>query len=320
MNATTQLLLGVGNIYVETNYLGLNSGGSDVLQSGREYRAETYETRLGGSVMNFIVQSKILGATVGLIGKIGADAAGDKLVELLTAWGISSDYIVRSPDVQTSVDTGVVFRHSRQNIQLVAGNANQSLCLKDIESVLRNIPGNSAVYFGGFLKQESLYRDYPALLKRLKEKETTIFFDHGRIPVDMTEEKRSVLNQTFSFVDGYFPNEEEILGVTQQPTLDRAFEHILKLGPKLIVVKRGSKGCRIKTATADISIPGFHVQVINVVGAGDAFNAGFITQYFSGKSLPECGRFANAVAALRVSNNTQPSNQEVEEFIRNIRW
>ncbi|MBI4058024.1 carbohydrate kinase family protein [Candidatus Microgenomates bacterium] len=165
MESERTILTGIGNIYVETNYLGLRTAGKDVLEVGKEYRAGKYETRLGGSVVNFITQAKRLGINVGLIGKCGDDEMGKRLIELLETEGIATEFIIISPGVQTSVDTGIVFEHSGSNIQLVAGNANQELCREDIDLNSRYFDQVKAVYLGGFLKQESLYKDYPQLLQ-----------------------------------------------------------------------------------------------------------------------------------------------------------
>ena len=118
-----------------------------------------------------------------------------------------------------------------------------------------------------------------------------------------------------SFVEGYFPNEDEILGLTGQKTMDDALKVALSFGPRLIVVKLGSRGCRVKTRDEDFTVEGYVVQAISTVGAGDAFNAGFITQYLQEKPIDQCAVFANATASFLVSRNYQPKTQEVLNFI-----
>ncbi len=311
MSLEKKTVVGIGNIYVETNYLGLVTN-SPTLETGKEYRAREWEVRLGGSVANCVVQMNKLGVSVGLIGKVGEDEAGTKLLNLLKAANIATDLIAisKDPKTQTSIDTGLVFENG-QNIQIVGGNANQLLSLSDInlDNPFFNTVG--AVYLGGFLKQTSLYKDYPVLLQKLKEKGIQLFFDHGRIPVNVTEEQLSILKKCLSFIDGYFPNEEELLGVTGTKDLSEALDSALKMGVQLIAVKKGAHGCRIKSQTEDITIPGRDVKAVSTVGAGDAFNGGFISQYLNGKSLKESGDFANVTAALRVSTNRNPLLQEV---------
>jgi 5-dehydro-2-deoxygluconokinase len=92
-----------------------------------------------------------------------------------------------------------------------------------------------------------------------------------------------------------------------------------------IVLKRGPSGCAVidgaVPARADelSLIPGFPVEVSNVLGAGDAFLSGFLYGWLSGKPLAECGRFGNACGALVVSRHgctpAMPSRTELDEFM-----
>jgi ribokinase len=307
----------IGNIYVETNYLGLVTGGSDTIQSGKEYRAQEYEVRLGGSAANFSIQIRRFGGNAAIIGKAGNDDNGKKLLSLFANAGIDTDLIRQSQDsdIQTCIDTGLVLAHNGQNIQVVAGNANQTLNINDIDIGNPYFNQVNLVYLGGFMKQEALYRDYPRILSKFKDKGIKIFLDHGRVPVDFTENKRSVLLEVLHFVDGYLPNREELLDVSGLSDISAALNWVLELGVKMVAVKLGENGCRIKDSLTDISIPGYHIKAVNSVGAGDVFNAGFIHEYLSGKGLKYCIQFANAAAAIKVSRNIHPDVSTVLKFM-----
>lgn len=309
-------IVAIGNVYVETNYIDLVTDDPTILKVGKEYRAKKYEVRLGGSVVNFAVQSKRLSVNVGLIGKIGNDEPGKKLLHLLEEEGIAPDLIKVSRDrtIQTSIDTGLIFADGN-NIQVVSGNANQSLSLKDIDLTNTFFAKSESVYVGGFLKQTSLYPDYPTLFRKLTHRGKRIFLDHGRIPVDVTDKQLNILYKSMKFVEVYFPNKDELVGITKESSIENALKRALEMGPKLVAVKLGPEGCRIKTKNEETIIPGYKVKAISTVGAGDAFNAGFITQYLAGEPLQKAGKFANAVAALRVSTNRNPQLEEVNNFI-----
>jgi len=67
--------------------------------------------------------------------------------------------------------------------------------------------------------------------------------------------------------------------------------------------------------------PGFTVPVVNTTGAGDAFNAGFITAILSGKSLEDATVWGNAVAAYKVGGNGSrhtPSVEQLHEFMASL--
>ena len=62
------------------------------------------------------------------------------------------------------------------------------------------------------------------------------------------------------------------------------------------------RGCSIWTFDEEIDVPGVPIEVVDTVGAGDAFTAGLLTQMFEGKSLAQAARFANAFGALVASD------------------
>jgi sugar/nucleoside kinase (ribokinase family) len=312
-------LLAIGNIYLETNYLALESGGSESLSAGHEYRSDRYETKLGGSVVNFILQLKKLGVgKLGLIGKIGDDEAGEKVLDLLNRAGISSEYITHSPRVQTAIDTGVILSHNHDNIQLVSGNANQNLSYDDLEPKMEMLVHAKVIYLGGFFKQESLFESYPFLLRKLKSQGIRLFLDHGRLPVNIAKQKLETLRAISPFIEGYFPNHDELLSVTEEADTDSALRKALSWGFKFVAVKLGASGCKVYSNSGLVSVSGYQINVVNVVGAGDSFNAGFIFRLLYGKSpnLVDCAEFANAVAAFRVSRNYLPNKAEVEDLLQ----
>ena len=68
-----QLLLTVGNIYIDHNIFQVDSGTELILESGRDYFAESDQRVLGGSAVNASLQARQLGLEVGFIGKTGTD-------------------------------------------------------------------------------------------------------------------------------------------------------------------------------------------------------------------------------------------------------
>lgn len=312
ISSSPRKILAIGNVYVETSYIGVVAPETKELCVGHEYRAPRWEIRLGGSATNFAVQMTKLGIQTGLIGKVGNDEMGKKLLMLLEKEKIDTQCILTDTtgSVQTSVDTGVVFPDG-DNIQLVAGNANQKLTIDDIPvSEIAN-EHISALYLGGFLKQTGLIDSYPNLVRSVNAKNIPLFLDHGRIPVDMHQHHKDILFDSLAYTTGYFPNKAELLGISGQKTIESALSFMLEKGPTIIVVKMGSEGCIVKTKDEEYVIPGYPVKAISTVGAGDAFNAGFIYAFIQGKSLKECGAFACATGALRVQNNANPTSHEV---------
>lgn len=296
-------LASIGSVYLETNYLATETAGKNTLQVGQEYRSSSYTVGLGGSAVNFAVQASKLGISVSLIGKVGDDEQGKKVLALFTEQNIQTDFIRVARDVQTGVDTGIVLAHSGQNIQLVSGNANQTFSYLDIPLDHPLFVGVSAVYLGGYFKQESLYSDYPKLLKQLKETNKQIFLDHGRVPVDVHTSKIAILKEALPYVDGYFLNDTELYAITEETVFASAINKIVSWGPKCIVVKQGDQGCTVVVGKNIKSIPTEAAHAQNTVGAGDAFNAGFLSKYLCGSDAYDAAAYANRIATYKVAHN-----------------
>ncbi len=97
----------------------------------------------------------------------------------------------------------------------------------------------------------------------------------------------------------FMPGVEEMLAVTSESSIDTAIDKLFQ-NPvlKVIVLKDGGRGCHVITRTEKFSVPACHVEVQDSTGAGDSFDAGFLTSYLNGKSLLECACNASATGAI----------------------
>src|SRR5699024_2851424 len=101
---------------------------------------------------------------------------------------------------------------------------------------------------------------------------------------------------------------------------DEAVKTLLTRGPRIMVLKSGSDGSYLyKSGSSEAEhVPGFSVEVQNVLGAGDAFASGFIYGLTKGWGLYKCARLGNACGAILVTRhgcaNFMPSMDEVENF------
>ena len=101
-----------------------------------------------------------------------------------------------------------------------------------------------------------------------------------------------------------------------------ALNNIRSMSSALIVLKSGAKGCVAFPATIDDGVVsrGFAVDVFNVLGAGDAFMAGFLSGWLRGRPLAECCTMANACGAIVVSRHgcspAMATRAELDYFLR----
>jgi len=95
------------------------------------------------------------------------------------------------------------------------------------------------------------------------------------------------------------PGVEELMAITGADSVDAALEKAFA-NPvlKVVVLKDGGRGCRVITREESFALPVCKVEVLDSTGAGDSFDAGFLTSYLSGLSLRQCAENASATGAL----------------------
>lgn len=114
-------------------------------------------------------------------------------------------------------------------------------------------------------------------------------------------------------------NKDGFEAATGEPPSIEAASRLLEHGPHTIVVTRGGAGSLAVTREDAAEHPGYSVDVVDTTGAGDTFNAAFITATLRGQPLAERLRLANATAALSVTamgpRGRLPTQQEVNQFL-----
>lgn len=114
--------------------------------------------------------------------------------------------------------------------------------------------------------------------------------------------------------------EEELTTAAGITDVDQAAKLLLRLGAEAVAVKRGGAGAEVHTTDGNIhTAKPFKVEVLNVLGAGDAWASGFIYAYLNGWDWEHCVRFGNATGAIIVTRhacaNDMPTQAEVQAFI-----
>lgn len=80
---------------------------------------------------------------------------------------------------------------------------------------------------------------------------------------------------------------------------ENSADKLLKLGPKLITIKMGRKGCLVASSNEIIKVPAFKIKPLDTVGAGDAFAAGFLYGILKGLNARESAIIGNAMGAMK---------------------
>lgn len=159
------------------------------------------------------------------------------------------------------------------------------------------------LHTGSFYLQEGLRPSVPLLLRQAVERGLTTSLDPGHDP----RQAWDGLEEALPWVDLFLANEEEAVHIaarlsgTGARLLDSrsAGTVLARRVRRLAVVKRGAHGALLALPGGRVieSSP-FEVDVADTTGAGDAFDAGFVSQFLKGASLEDCLEFANACGAV----------------------
>jgi ribokinase len=122
--------------------------------------------------------------------------------------------------------------------------------------------------------------------------------DTGFDPRGWSRKDVTLVRKTLSYVDIFFPNLAEARKITGAEEQDDVCDILLGMGPSIVALKMGKKGCYICSGSERVYVAPFRMAVVDTTGAGDVYGAAFICGHFRKWGLKKIGRFANAAAAL----------------------
>jgi 5-dehydro-2-deoxygluconokinase len=303
---------------------------------------ESFAAYVGGSPTNIAVGARRLGLNVALLTGVGADKVGDFILNFLEGEGVDTRAVLRKPGRRSSaVLLGieppdkfplVYYRDNAADVEItlddvLAAPIAQSRALEISGTGLAKEPSRSATFFAA---------------EQAKAAGTQVFLDLD-FRADQWHDPRAfgvTVRALLPLVDVALGTEEEVnaamltdpeaLEILEQqisaPTIrgdiGASVAGLLQVpnGPEALVVKRGVKGATVHLRTGEVvSAPGFPVEVYNVLGAGDAFAAGFIYGRLKGWDWYKSARMGNACGAIVVTRhgcaNFMGYEEEVLAFI-----
>jgi sugar/nucleoside kinase (ribokinase family) len=169
--------------------------------------------------------------------------------------------------------------------------------------IIDTVDKGDIVHISGYYMLPRLKAELPQLLRRLRERGTKVSYDPGWPPLGFAKSERKDLRAILAQVDFFEPNEAELLAMTGKTTILSAVNAIRHSFLGVIALKRGAKGSMIFSGRKQIVVEAFRVHPSNTTGAGDVFDAGFITGLVRNNSLDACARRGNAAAAIMMSKD-----------------
>ena len=252
---------------------------------------------LGGCAANAATALAYLGLPVNVIGKVGSDAFGDFVIEVLQERGIGTRGVTSDPGAGTSASMVIVDPDGERRFIHYIG-ANAAFTIDDIDFDL--VSEASILHIGGSLVMPGIDGDPTAgLLKQTQAAGVITFLD---TVWDDTGRWMTLLEPSLPYIDYFIPSlpeAQQITGINEPRDVARK---LIDHGVGVVALKMGPDGCLVMSGDYDcLRLPAHDVDVVDATGAGDAFAAGFITGIWQEWSLDRTARFATAVGAMCVT-------------------
>ena len=298
-----------------------------------------FDAFVGGSPLNIAVGASRLGAKTTLLTAVGDDKVGDFIINFLKEQNVNTESIPRIENARTSaVVLGieppdkfplVYYRENAADSQItidhvIAADISRYKILELSGTALNIEPSRSAAFYAAEVANENdvdivLDIDFRAdQWKDIRSFGLMIRALLPRVKIAIGTEEE-ILAATLQSADQVAIKHQQISAPEIKGDINISVQKILKTGPEVLIVKRGAKGASIfyKNGKKE-DVPGFPVEILNVLGAGDAFASGFIYGYLQGWDLYKACRLGNASGAWVVQKpgcaNDMPYYKQIMEF------
>jgi sugar/nucleoside kinase (ribokinase family) len=246
----------------------------DELPPEQELLANGMALRVGGSGAITAHNLAALGNSVGFITAVPGDEFGRVCQSDLKQIGVDLSRCVPVPHMQSGVT--VHLQHRQLRHMFTYAGPTSHLAFGDLD--LTYLADSRHFHMSSYYLQRGLTPQIPELFARLKEGNVSLSLDPNDDPAQLWD--RHIL-EAIRLVDVLLPNEREACMLAGEPDLDRAISILCELVP-LLVIKRGAQGASAYRGTDAWHAPAETVRVVDAVGAGDSFNAGFLHGWLRG--------------------------------------
>lgn len=272
---------------------------------------------LGGKGLNQAIAARRLGADVGadvaVVGRVGDDEFGRAFLRALEAEGIDARGVSIDPHAGTGV-ASIVVDATGENAILQSPRANRNITAEDVRRASAVIERADAALFQLELSDEGAME----FARIARDGGATVIFNPA--PAAPAHDELLALS------DVVVPNQIEASTLTgmRANTRDEAFavaESLLARGPKIAVVTMAGQGAIAASPSGRHNAPAFAVDIIDTVGAGDAFCAALAVSLARGRALDDALRFANAAGAIACKRHgaepSMPQLADIEALLEN---
>ncbi|MFL7839084.1 MAG: carbohydrate kinase family protein [Candidatus Promineifilaceae bacterium] len=299
----------------DLDVVGLGASTIDLIQvveelPGEELVQRAYETSLqgGGPVATAMVTLARLGSQAAMIDRVGDDWRGWMILEEFAREGVRTEQILVEQGARSSIATVLVRRRDGARTFVFSPGTALELAGEDVDAAF--IRRAKILHLNG--------RHMGACLEAAKQARASgvkVSFDGG------AGRYRAELDRLIPLVDICIVARPFAYAFAGMEELQAAAARLLAVGPELVVVTAGEEGCWVfEKGGGFFHQPAFVIgNVVDTTGAGDAFHGAFLYGLVQDFDLPNCARFATAVAGMNTralgGRRGLPTTAEVREFL-----
>jgi sugar/nucleoside kinase (ribokinase family) len=266
---------------------------------------------IGSSSVIFACGAVRLGLRVAFIGKIGKDEFGRYMRQAMEKRGIDTQGVVEDGQIHTGLSV-ILSTGSDRAILTYPGTMAR---LRMDEIPVEVVKQARHLHLGSYYLLDDLRPDIPALFNLAHTAGLTTSLDTNYDPTEKwPKDIEAVLQET----DIFLPNEVECCRIAGMSDYANAFS-ALSHKVRILAVKQGARGASLGTENQVFHADPIPVEVVDTVGAGDSFDAGFIYGYLNEWALPRALRLAAVCGALSTigigGTSAQPTLAEALTYI-----
>lgn len=260
--------------------------------TGESLVADLFHLGAGGKGSNLAVTAARQNCKTAIVARVGDDMFANIAFELFQKEKVNHDHFLRTPAEQTAIGLVYLLPKGENTIGFFPG-ANQKLSPKDVENA------------------KYLIADARVLATQLETPDETIRYalefakSCGLTTILNPAPARLISKDIFSFIDILTPNEGEaklLAGFAHDDpsiSIQDVASKLLGFGVETVIITLGEKGCLVATKDQPPQdFPAYKIEVVDTVGAGDAFSGGLAVALSQGKSLKQAIQMAIVTASL----------------------
>ncbi len=293
----------------------LSSPISHMPAAGELVMADELLLTIGGCAANAAVDLAKMGVRASVVGRVGDDAFGRVVTEMLAGHGLDTSTILETSNSATS-QTLIVNVSGEDRRFVHCFGANALFRARDIP--MDRVRQSRVLYLGGYLLMPNMTHDELIPVFQAAREAGVITVLDVAIPGPGDYLPR--LEPLFPHVDVFLPNDHEGQILTGQTNPIHQAEVFRRLGARTVVVTCGSRGSILVDDSVRLHAGAYSVPFVDGTGGGDAFDAGYICGMLDGLDVEGRLRLASALGASCVrAVGTTPgvfTRAECNEFLK----